>query len=303
MGTAIIGVGIALANVLLPGLLKRHFPNHITTVTSAYVLMMGVGATVCAGSTVPMAYFADSSDFGMAGWAFSLICLSAIPIIALIIWIPQIKSANQYLESKSNHTHKYLWRSKEAWSITMFMGLNALLMYTFIAWLPTILSENGYTEQDAGIIYGSFQFFSILPAFVLPPLMKLFSNKRIVSIKFVCVVLVGILGLIISPDYSILWSSAIGFGAGGGFIIAMSLLSIRTNHSSQAAALSGMTQCIGYSIAAIGPIFTGALHTATGSWQVPLLCCFTIALIWCYFAYTAVDNTIINNEELLLEES
>lgn len=293
LGTSLIGVGIALANVLLPGLLKRNFANQITSVTSAYVLMMGIGATASAGVTVPIAYFADSETFPVAGWAFSLICLALLPLIALIIWIPQIKAASKCPAIQSKNTHKYLWKSKQAWSVTLFLGLNLVLMYIFVAWFPAMLNESGYSDQDAGIIYGFFQFSTIIPAFVLPLLMKFIGNKKIVSIKFVLIALIGISGLIVLPTFSILWASLIGFGTGGGLIVAMSLLSLKTSNSEQAATLSGMAQCVGYTIAALGPILTGVLQSINDRWQEPLLCCLFIGLLWCYFAYIAVDDVII----------
>lgn len=40
-GTVIIGCGIALGNVLLPGLIKRDFPQHVAKMTGTYSLTMG----------------------------------------------------------------------------------------------------------------------------------------------------------------------------------------------------------------------------------------------------------------------
>ena len=41
IGTAAIGCGIALGNVLLPGLIKRDFSQHVARMTGAYSLTMG----------------------------------------------------------------------------------------------------------------------------------------------------------------------------------------------------------------------------------------------------------------------
>ena len=43
IGTAVIGCGIALGNVLLPGLIKRDFSQHVARMTGAYSLTMGGG--------------------------------------------------------------------------------------------------------------------------------------------------------------------------------------------------------------------------------------------------------------------
>ena len=47
IGTAVIGCGIALGNVLLPGLIKRDFSQHVARMTGAYSLTMG-GVLPCA---------------------------------------------------------------------------------------------------------------------------------------------------------------------------------------------------------------------------------------------------------------
>jgi len=48
-GTAVIGCGIALGNVLLPGLIKRDFPGQVAKLTGAYSLTMGAAAALGKG--------------------------------------------------------------------------------------------------------------------------------------------------------------------------------------------------------------------------------------------------------------
>ncbi len=55
LGTAVIGVGIAISNVLLPSLLKRDFPGKIAGLTGAYALAAGVAAAIASTSAVPIA--------------------------------------------------------------------------------------------------------------------------------------------------------------------------------------------------------------------------------------------------------
>src|SRR5690606_2731440 len=54
-GTILLGIGIALGNVLLPALAKRYFPDRAGPVTSLYSSVMGLGATVAAGASAPLA--------------------------------------------------------------------------------------------------------------------------------------------------------------------------------------------------------------------------------------------------------
>jgi CP family cyanate transporter-like MFS transporter len=82
-GTGLIGMGIAVGNVLLPSLLKRDFPYHIAAMTGAYALSMGVAAALLSGLAVPMA--------DKWGWSGSLGAFIVLPLAALAVWAVQLK--------------------------------------------------------------------------------------------------------------------------------------------------------------------------------------------------------------------
>ena len=88
------------------------------------------------------------------------------------------------------------------------------------------------------------------------------------------------LGLLYMPNFALVWTLMLGFCSGACFILGLSFISLRTDDSQQAASLSGMSQSVGYLLAAIGPMLAGALHTTTGSWSAPLWLC-AIAGVLC----------------------
>ncbi|GIU08757.1 cyanate transporter [Shewanella sp. c952] len=297
-GTVIIGAGIAIANVLLPSLMKRDFPTKIATMTSIYVLMMGAGSALSASLAIPLADLATRlSISAMPSWAFSLGSLIIIPVIAILIWLPQLR--NHTAPSKDSSEldgHSYLWRNTDAWSITLFLALNSFLMYIFISWLPTILVELGYSHHQAGVIHGVLQLFTAVPAIILIPLLAKITDKRLLSFSLTIMAFFGIVGLIYAPSYAMIWGMLFGFGAGGGFIVALALISLRTQTAHQAATLSGMAQFLGYLLAATGPIIMGAIHEHNGSWQQPLALCAIVALVWSIFAVLASKSQLISSK-------
>lgn len=142
-GTAIIGCGIALGNVLLPGLIKRDFSQHVARLTGAYSLTMGAAAALGSALVVPLALHGF-------GWRGALLMLMLFPLLAFLIWLPQWRTTRSANLSSSRALHERgIWRSPLAWQVTLFLGLNSLIYYVIIGWLPTILISHGYSEAQA----------------------------------------------------------------------------------------------------------------------------------------------------------
>ncbi|HHY21312.1 MAG TPA: MFS transporter, partial [Bacilli bacterium] len=55
IGTALVGIGIALLNVLLPSIVKTTFPTKVGIMTSAYSTSMSVFAALGSGLSIPLA--------------------------------------------------------------------------------------------------------------------------------------------------------------------------------------------------------------------------------------------------------
>ncbi|KXO09521.1 Transport protein [Moritella sp. JT01] len=295
LGTCVIGIGIAIGNVLLPSLLKRDFPNKVPTLTAIYVLVMGVGASISSSTTIPMLNLADTLNVTVVpNWAFALAGTIILPVVTMLIWLPQMSSHTRpAIDTPEIDSHSYLWRSAAAWQVSGFLALNSFIMYAFIAWLPSILVDSGYSEHQAGYIHGLLQLSTAAPAIVLIPLMAKLKDKRLLSLIMTVLAFIGIIGLLMMPQHAIIWVMMFGFSCGGGFILGLSFVGLRTHDAHQAAALSGMAQCIGYLFAATGPIIFGSLHEMTGSWEMPLMITAGISIIWASLAIQAGKSEII----------
>ena len=298
LGTCIIGIGIAIGNVLLPSLLKRDFPNKVPTLTAIYVLVMGIGATISSSTTIPMLNLANSLNVTVIpNWAFALATTLVLPIITMLVWLPQTSHHTKPATDTADiDSHSYMWRSAAAWQVSGFLALNSFIMYAFIAWLPSILVSNGYSEHQAGYIHGILQLASAAPAIVLIPLMAKVKDKRLLSLIMTILAFIGITGLLIMPQHAAAWVMMLGFSCGGGFILGLSFVGLRTHNAHQAAALSGMAQCIGYLFAATGPIIFGSLHETTGSWDMPLIITAGISIIWASLAVKAGRSAVITHQ-------
>ncbi|MGY6270779.1 MFS transporter [Achromobacter denitrificans] len=268
LGTAVIGSGIAIGNVLLPSLLKRDFPQRVAGLTSAYVLTMSLAAGLASAVAIPLAGLSDAT------WRFSTGCLLLAPVAGLLLWLPQLANHTAPAASTAHAPHGgRLWRSPLAWQVTLYLGINSFVFYVGVSWLPAILREAGYTAERAGTLHGLLQLMSAVPALFLAPVVRRMKDQRAAAFCSAAASVVALAGLIAAPDRATLWIVLLGLGTGGGIILGLAFVGLRAGHAQQAAALSGMAQCVGYLFAATGPALMGALHDALGGWSVALGVC------------------------------
>lgn len=280
-GTAVIGSGIAIGNVLLPSLVKRDFPQRVAGLTSAYVLTMSVAAGAASAIAIPLA------DLAAGGWRFSTLCLLAIPAIGALLWLPQLAHHTPPAATTAHAPHgQRLWHSPLAWQVTLYLGINSFVFYVAVSWLPAILRDAGYSAERAGSLHGLLQLMSAAPALFLAPVVGRLKDQRAAAFCSAAASFVALAGLAAAPALATLWIVLLGLGTGGGIILGLAFVGLRASHAQQAAALSGMAQCVGYLFAATGPALVGALHDGLGGWRVALgLCaalCVAMALIGLY---------------------
>jgi CP family cyanate transporter-like MFS transporter len=272
-GGVLVGTAIALLNVLMPGLIKRDFPDKAASMTSVYTGAMITGATLVAASSVPL-----EKAFG-GSWEASLAVWSLLAVLAAVAWLPQVLIARgrtghevrTATSSASSPAGKSVWRSPLAWQVTLFMGLQSLWSYVLIAWMPTIFTDHGMSRSTAGVIFAFNNLIQVAGAFGVPLLAGRMRSQRPLIVLVTSLVAAGYAGLMVAPvSGAWLWAAVLGIGQGGAVGLALTLIVLRSGDARTAAQLSGMAQTIGYLLAAAGPIAAGAVHQATGGWTVPI---------------------------------
>ncbi len=271
-GTILLGIGIALGNVLLPALVKRDFAHRSGMLTSLYSSVMAVGASIAAGISVPVS--------GLVGWRGAL-SLWALPVVvALAVWLPQLKPRmGERSSSPSAFSFRFLVRSRLAWQVALFMGCQSLTFYVILAWLPDLLQDRGMTPAEAGWMLALCQATGILGSAVVPIQAGRLPNQRSIVWGLGAIEAVALLGLLLrAPDqFTFIWAICIGFALGGTFGLALIFFVLRAPSTAVTTQLSAMAQSIGYLIAATGPVLFGFFHDLTDGWTVPLL--FLVAVL------------------------
>lgn len=289
IGTILIGLAIAIGNVLIPGYIKMNFPFRIGIVTGFYAVFMNTFGALGSGLSVPV------STIKGFGWEGSLVSWSILTIIAIVFWLPQLNQG-QDNQVKVNTTTKKtnVWRSPLAWYITLFMGLQSLIFYTLITWLPEILQLHGYSASAAGWMLFLMQFALIPITFIIPVVAEKMDNQKLLGGITGAFFIIGIAGILSGNQILIPISIImIGMASGSAFSLNMMFFSLRTRDGYQAAEMSGMAQSFGYLLAAVGPTLFGLLHDTTGSWTVPLSMLMGLSFIILIFAILAGKRRLI----------
>jgi len=281
IGTSLIGIAIAFGNVLLPSLIKLKFPLQVGLLTAIFTVSMNLSAGIGAGISYPIA---ESTIYG---WQGALGCWSIFAIIASIIWIPQIKKRKEMTESQIETTidkPKSILASPLTWTITLCMGFQSLIFYTTAAWIPDILQSQGMEADQSGWMLSIMQFAQLPMTFITPIIAGRLKDQRILVVVYTALYLIGFIGLLVgSNSLAIVWMIFLGLAGGASFSLVMMFFSLRSRTPMEAAELSGTAQSIGYLLAAVGPVFFGYIHDATGSWHTSIIL-FIVTVVLLFFS-------------------
>jgi CP family cyanate transporter-like MFS transporter len=259
LGTALAGACIAIGNVLLPGLVKRDFASRAALMTGCYTMALCAGAAAAAGLTLPIERLLGGTPApALAAWALPALVVG-------LIWLPQVMRLGS-ARKRTGFRVVGLWRDRLAWHVTLFMGLQSALAYCVFGWLVPILRDRGLEGVTAGAIVSVSVMVQAASCLVLPHIAVRGKDQKLVNAGLCLIAVVALLGLLFAPLSTVwIWAVLQGVGQGGLIAVAMTVIVLRSPDSHVAAHLSGMAQCVGYTLAAIGPLVVGMIHGATGS--------------------------------------
>lgn len=288
IGTALIGIGIAMLNVLMPSAVMTYFPNKIGKLTAIYTTVMTCATALMSALAVPITQHSS--------WQMVIIVLTVLLAITFVIWLPNIKREKQ-VQAKSSTSereqakHKSAWRTPKAWIMLVFSGLQSLLFYTGLTWLPTMATEAGLSQTLAGNLSGIYSLIGIPLALVLPAIIEAISirKRQLLMGFFDALGIIGIMMLFWQQSSFIYWlivSLLIGCAAGALFPYLMTTFSLKATTPEHSAELSGMSQSGGYLIASVG-----YGHTLFHSWTFVTACFLGLIIIM------TIANLLLEREE------
>jgi MFS transporter, CP family, cyanate transporter len=256
--------GMATANVLLPSLVKLHFPDRVGLLTSIYTTALAVGLTSASVFTVPLSDHLGSWRWGLFAWAATAV-VAALPWLALVRHDRHLDTAERTLSFAA------VARTRLGWSMALFFGFQSMQAYSVFGWFAKIYRDAGFSPGTAGLLLGVVTAVSIPLSFVLPSWTARMRDQSWLIGVLVLLYPVGYVGMILAPVKGAwVWALVVGT-ATTVFPVVLTLIGLRARTSEGTAVLSGFTQSVGYLIAAVGPFGMGLLFDLSGGWTVPLV--------------------------------
>ena len=271
VGSLVAGLGIALANVLLPAVSREYFPTRIGLVTGLYGTTLTAGAAVSALVAVPIGDALGSPSRGLAVWA-------APTLVALLFWIAargersaHASSAARAAKREAAHIPlRALTRSRLAWAMAALFALQSAGAYVVMGYLPSIFESAGMSASHAGALLSASFFVGIPASFAVPVAAARMRDQRVLISGLTSCFVAGFVGLALAPGaLAWLWIVLLAIGMST-FQLTLALFGMRGGTAPGTAALSTFSQSLGYLVAAAAPFAFGLSHDALHSWRLPL---------------------------------
>ncbi|WP_395405552.1 CynX/NimT family MFS transporter (plasmid) [Arthrobacter sp. UC242_113] len=292
--------GVAAANVLLPTLVKHHFPHRLGLLNAAYGVSLTIGVAAAGVVTAPVAALFTVDQ----GWRFGLGIWGLTAGLAVIPWLivhrAIAKDADSSIKGGGRQGPaagvRQLLRTRLGWIMAVFLGLQSIHAYAIFGWLPSVFVSAGLSAFDAGLLLGLTTIVGIPLAFLFPALAA--RRRRPVGLMIVTGsgMIAGYLGLLLVPEtLPWLWAVLLSLSTVN-FPVITTLIALRCRTTHGVSILSGFAQGAGYLLAAPGPFMVGVLHDVSGGWEAPLIFLILLVLPMTVMAVIATAPRTIEDE-------
>ncbi|WP_017612033.1 CynX/NimT family MFS transporter [Nocardiopsis salina] len=256
--------GGAIGNVILPALVKQHFPHRVGLMTTVYTTALAAGTAIAAAATVPV-------EQSTGEWRLALGMYALFGVVAALPWLASLRHSSRGGNGKDTLGFTQVLRTGIGWQAVVYFGTQSSIAYIMFGWYAQMLRDQGMDASGAGVALAYLTTLGIPISLILPGLLTRTRDQRVFVVLFAVAYLAGVAGLWISPlDGVWIWTTLVGIGMGS-FVFALTIFALRTRTSAGTAALSAAGQSLGYLMGGAGPFLFGFLHDLTDSWHAPLL--------------------------------
>lgn len=274
VGTAVLGVAIAIGTVLAPAAITAEPRHRRALLTSVYSTGLSLGPALALGLTIPMMLGIGAS------WRGTLMLWALVAVGALVAWAlyagaagPGPKSSVTPGSSSDEPATRARWvvGDPQVWLLAVYLGITSLMFYTMSTWLPTTLVLDGTDPGTAGAVASLVNLVAIPFAMVAPTLMRRGLSPLLAPLApAIAAAGLGVL-LVAGSTGAIVVALLLGISQGLCLGIAYGQIVQFATSPAHAGSVSAVTSAVGIALAAIGPLAFGSALEATGKSVVPVV--------------------------------
>jgi CP family cyanate transporter-like MFS transporter len=258
--TLAIGAGIALAQPLLPGLVRTYFAKHSMLITSLYSLGITLGAAIPAAASPAIYDLTNSWEAALAFWA-------VFAVAAIVVLTPIARRSHP---GPRRGIVTPPWRERRAWQISLFYSGASGLYWVVLAWLAPVYEDHGWSDTKAGLLLTLLSVAQAAATIAVTVRASRIHDRRPALIASLLIMAAGMIGVAAAPfSVPVVWALLLGVGNGLVFPMMLVLPVDYGRDPTHAARLAAMGFGVGYLLASLGPLLTGALRDFTGSYAAP----------------------------------
>ncbi|WP_374214988.1 CynX/NimT family MFS transporter [Streptomyces longispororuber] len=304
VASALALMGIAVSNVLMPVIVKRWFPDRVGSMTGVYSMALAAGTSLAAAATVPM------TDALGGNWQTGLAVWAALGAAAVLPWIPLVREkgpapaapVTRSATADADGDGLRITRSRTAWALAVFFGLQATAAYITMGWMAQIFRDSGVSASTAGLLLAVTMVMGVPLGFVIPRVAARLPSQGPMVIALGVCGLAGYAGLYLAPA-SGAWAWAILLGISNcAFPLALTMVGMRARTGAGVVKLSAFAQSTGYLISIPGPLLVGVLYEATDGWGVPIALMATLMVPQIVIGVLAGRNRTVEDEAAAVRE-
>jgi CP family cyanate transporter-like MFS transporter len=294
--TVVAIAGLGLANVLVPPVIKRYFPNRIDLLTTAFTVSLVLGLGVPPLLTVPLTR--------ALGWRTSVALWAVGAVIASLPWLwaalrrhaHRSQAGSAVPTDQPRPSRRPIWQSPTVWGVTALIACNSIAAFCLMTWLPKLMTDAGASVDEAANWLAFFTGGSALAYLIVPAWVARTRRPRAVITLFAVGWMVGIAGLTLAPGFLPgLWIAATRIGDAC-YAAGVVLMNLRTRHSHTLIAVSAFSQSAAHVLAATFTFAFGGLHNLTGGWLAPM------ALLFCVMPFGLAGGLLAARPRMVEDE-
>lgn len=271
-GTVVLGSAITVGNVVVPVIIARDFPARTAPATGLYSSVMNLGSVFATSLTAPLA--------ALLGWRGAIASWAIVAVVALVWWKittrhlvdrPAVTRAPHVAE-QPEETWAGVLRRPITWVLTVAFAGQSFSYFAVTGWLPELLRDLlGVSVTTAGNAAAPFQGLAIAGSVLVPLALAARVPMRGAAVVMALLWVSLPAGLLLAPQWWLLWVSLAGIAQGGNFVVIFTVVAQRCRTVAQTRRTVAAVQAFGYAVAASAPAVIGAVHAASGGWTAALV--------------------------------